>query len=256
MRERTTQASGRRDSRRAGWEPPPEIARDALLRRIVAVAAAIVSPGEDQRVHCARHPHVAETPLLFQFLRIHQRARVREEALFQAGEEDQRELQALGGVQGHERDARVGVELVGVRCQCGVIEEVGEGFAADLGIVRRIGEFLQVFNPAEGLGRSFGFESLDVAGAIDDEADQLGKCGGIAGFAKGFCSSQTKSPSQIRNSLHVSPAIPWDPILPRGETWDSQSMLELRLDSFGIFRNGRTGFSAKGEKWLGSSSEI
>ena len=80
---------------------------------------------QDQRVHCARHADVAEAALLFQFLGIHERARVREQALFHAGEKDQRKFEALGGVQRHERHARVGIELVGVGCQCGVIQEFG-----------------------------------------------------------------------------------------------------------------------------------
>ena len=119
---------------------------------------------------------------------------MREEALFKSGEKDQRKLQALGGVQRHERDARVGIVLVGVRSQRGVVEELGERLAADLGIVGGVGEFLQVFNAAEGFGRAFGFKRLDVAGAVDEETDQLGKRGRIAGRAEGgllcrrFCS--------------------------------------------------------------------
>ena len=110
---------------------------------------------------------------------------MREQALFEPGKKNQRELQTLGGVQGHQRDARGRIELVGVRGQRGVIQKVGQALAADLGIVRGVGEFFQVFDPAESFRRSFGFESLDVAGAIDDEANQLGKCGWIAGLAEG-----------------------------------------------------------------------
>ena len=47
-----------------------------------------------------------------------------EKTLLQAGEEDQRKLQALSGVQGHQSDAGVGVELIGVRGQSGVVEEL------------------------------------------------------------------------------------------------------------------------------------
>ncbi len=78
-------------------------------------------------------------------------------ALFQAGEEDQRELQTLGGVQRHERDAGVGVVLVGVGGQSGVVQEISQSLAAGFGIVRGVGQFLQVFNAAEGLRRTFGF---------------------------------------------------------------------------------------------------
>ena len=75
------------------------------LGHVVAVAAAVAGAGDDERVHGAGHADVAEAALLFHLVGIVQRARVREEAFFQAGEEDQRELQALGGVQRHERDA-------------------------------------------------------------------------------------------------------------------------------------------------------
>ena len=81
---------------------------DALLRRVVAIAAAIVRAGQDQRVHGARHADVAEAALLFQFLGIVERAGVREETLFESGQKYQRKFQALGGVQCHQRDARVG----------------------------------------------------------------------------------------------------------------------------------------------------
>ena len=54
-----------------------------------------------------------------------------------------------------------------------MIEEFGERLAADFGIVGGVGQFLQVFNAAEGFGRCLGFERLDVAGAIDKEANQL-----------------------------------------------------------------------------------
>ena len=67
-------------------------------------------------------------------------------------------------MQGHQGDAGVGVELVGVGGQGRVVEEFGQGFAAGLGVVSGVGQLLQVFNAAEGLGRTLGFQSLDVAG--------------------------------------------------------------------------------------------
>ena len=85
---------------------------------------------------------------------------MREEALFKAGEKDEREFKALGGVEGHQRDAGVGIELVGVGGESGVVEEFGEGFSALLGVVRGVGEFLQVFNAAEGFGRCLRFRGL------------------------------------------------------------------------------------------------
>jgi len=72
-------------------------------------------------------------------------------------EEDQRELEALGGVEGHEGDAGFGVELISVGRKGGVVEEIGQGFAADFGVVGGIGQFLEVFNAAEGFRGAFGF---------------------------------------------------------------------------------------------------
>ena len=125
------------------------------------------------------------------------------QALFKAGEKDQRKLEALGGVQRHQRDAGIGIELIGVRGQRGVVEELGQRFAARFGVVRGVGQFLQVFDAAEGFRRALGFESLDVAGAVDEEADQLGQRGASpgarkAGFSLAFRFSDEDS-SRIRS---------------------------------------------------------
>ena len=108
-----------------------------------------------------------------------------EEAFFHAGEEDERELEALGGVEGHEGDAGFGGVLVGVGDEGGVVEEFGEGFAAGRGVLRGVGEFLQVLDAGEGFGRGFVFEGADVAGAVVEELDELGEGGGVAGLAEG-----------------------------------------------------------------------
>ena len=65
-----------------------------------------------------------------------------------------------------------------------MIEKFGQRFAAHFGIVCRVGQFLQVFNAAEGFRRAFGFESLDVSRAVDEEANQFRERGRIAGFSK------------------------------------------------------------------------
>ena len=185
---------------------------DAHLRGVVAVAAAIVGAGEDQRIHGAGHADVAEAALFFQFVGIVERARVGEEALFQAGQKDQRKLQALGGVQRHQRDAGVGVELVGVGGQGRVVEKLGQRLAAGLGVVGGVGQFLQVFNAAEGLRRAFGLQGFDVAGAVDEEADQLGEGGGVAGGAKGaFARSFSSSDRILRRRSPVSKSGPGAP---------------------------------------------
>ena len=66
----------------------------------------------------ARDAHVGQTPLLRQLAGILQRARMRERALLQSGEEHHRILQTLGRMQGHQRH-RAGIlpvhrQLVGI----------------------------------------------------------------------------------------------------------------------------------------------
>ncbi len=141
--------------------------------------------GEDERVHSAGHAHVAETALFFKFLGVVEGARVGEKTLFKAGKKDEGKFQTLGGVEGHEGDARFGVELVRIGSQSRVVEEFGQGFAAGFGVVRGVGQLLEVFNAAESFRGAFGFKSLDVAGAVNDETNQLGQCGGVAWSAKG-----------------------------------------------------------------------
>jgi len=77
------------------------------------------------------------------------------------------EIQTLGGVQGHEGDASVRVKLGLCQRPGRRVEEVAQGLAANLGIVGGISQLLQVFNAAEGLRRAFGFQSFDVAGAVE-----------------------------------------------------------------------------------------
>ncbi len=140
--------------------------------------------GEDQCVHGASHADVAETALFFELVGVVESARVREETLLKAGEENEREFEALGGVEGHEGDAGFGVELIGVGGEGGVVEEFGKGFAAGFRVVCGVGQFLEVFNAAEGFRGAFCLKGLDVAGAVDEETDQLGECCGVAGASE------------------------------------------------------------------------
>ena len=67
---------------------------------------------------------------------------MREHAVLEAGEEDDGELQALGGVQRHQGDDAVAVvgDLVGVGDQRHPLEEVGEPGLDDAGVdVSRVG---------------------------------------------------------------------------------------------------------------------
>ena len=65
-----------------------------------------------------------------------------------------------------------------------MVQKLGQGLTAGLGIVSGVGQFFQVFNAAEGLRRAFGFQHLDVPGAVDEKANQLWQCGCVAGSAE------------------------------------------------------------------------
>ena len=123
-----------------------------------------------------------------------------------------------------------------------MVEEFGQRFAALFGIVRGVGQFLQVLNAAEGLRRAFGFERLDVAGAVDDEADELGQRGRIAGRAEGV-----RPPFFLGRLGFAGREV----LLSGRSDFAADSLAAL---CFGIFRNGRLGASAKGEKLAMSSS--
>ena len=108
-----------------------------------------------------------------------------EEAFFHAGEEDEGELEAFGGVQGHEGDAGFGGVAVGVGNEGRVVEKLCESFTAGGGVLGGVGEFFEVLDAGEGFGRGFVFESADVAGTVVEELDELGEGGGVAGLAEG-----------------------------------------------------------------------
>src|SRR6185437_10276806 len=70
-----------------------EARREARLRHVIAVAAAVTRAREGEGIHGAGEADVAEAALLFHLVRIVERARVREEALFESGEDDDGKLQ-------------------------------------------------------------------------------------------------------------------------------------------------------------------
>ena len=180
---------------------------DAGLGHVGAVAAAVAGAGHDQGVHGAGHADVAEAAFLLEAVGVDQGARAGEEAFFHAGEKDQRELEALGGVQGHQGHARLGGVLVGVGDQGGVVEELGQGLAAFLRVLGGVGEFLEVFDAGEGLGRGLLFERADVAGAVVEELDQFGEGGRVAGLAESFDPSRAPVDSSIRISAARSGVV-------------------------------------------------
>src|SRR5436190_23452190 len=97
-----------------------------------------------------------------------------EQALFHPSQYNQREFQTLGRMQGHERDLRSLIVLVGIAYERGMVEELVEGLPAVAGVHGSIHEFAEIFYARVGFGSVFRLELFDVAGAIDEELEQLG----------------------------------------------------------------------------------
>ena len=93
-------------------------------------------------------------------------------------------------MQRHQGDARLGAVGVGVGDQGRVVEELGEGFAALLGVLRGVGQLLEVLDAGERLGRGLVFQRTEVAAAVVEELDELGEGGAAAGLAKGFAAGR------------------------------------------------------------------
>ena len=94
---------------------------------------------------------------------------MREQPLLPAGEEYDVELQPLGGVQGHDRDARPGVAVLGVGDQRDVLEERFQRRE----LAHRAHEFLQVFEPALGVRRPLRLPHVDQAALLDDRLGEF-----------------------------------------------------------------------------------
>ncbi len=111
---------------------------------------------------------------------------MREQSLLQPNQKDQRKLQPLGGMQGHQGDARVLVVIVGIADQGGMVEKLVQRLAAIARVHGRIHQFVQVLDAGQRLGRVFLLKLLDVARAVNQELQQFGGRCRIAGRAKAF----------------------------------------------------------------------
>ena len=84
-----------------------------------------------QPLASARDADIGQAPLLLELLGVRELTQMRDGAVLKTGDEDDRELQALGGVQGHQRDHSPGIglrvgDLVGVSDQRHLLKEVFE----------------------------------------------------------------------------------------------------------------------------------
>ena len=71
--------------------------------------------------------------------------------------------------------ARVLVVIVGIADQRGVVEKLAERLAAIARIHGRVHQLAQVLDAGQRLGRVLLLQQLDVAGAVEQELQQLGR---------------------------------------------------------------------------------
>ena len=99
-----------------------------------------------------------------------ERALRREDAFLPADEEDDREFEALGGVDGHDRDLGLAARRVIVHHQADMLEEGAERLI----FLHRAGQFGEVLEAAGGFGAALGLEHGGVAAFVEHQAGELG----------------------------------------------------------------------------------
>src|SRR5262249_30793444 len=67
--------------------------------QVGAVAPAVDGAAEDESIHRTSHAHITQAAFFFDIVGLEQRARMGEKAFFHAAEKDERELEALCGVE-------------------------------------------------------------------------------------------------------------------------------------------------------------
>ena len=137
----------------------------------LAVNAAIAGEKQLRAAFCAGEADVGQPALLLEarLALLIKRALVREHAFLPAGQEHGLEFEALRGVQRHNRNAIVGLVRGGVHHEGDVLEEAGEV----LELFHRADEFLEVFEPPGGIGRTVLLPHIGVAGLLENGFGQL-----------------------------------------------------------------------------------
>ena len=121
-----THTGGTKARKTGGTLPVNQLLRDFLQEGRGRVELALTPhgagfrAGQVQALHGAGQTHVRQAAFLAHFLLIGQGTLMREQAVLHAGQEHHGELQALGGVQGHEGDHALRLRLSGFgRNLCG-----------------------------------------------------------------------------------------------------------------------------------------
>jgi len=101
------------------------------------------------------------------------------------------------------------------------------------------------------LARAFGFEGFDVAGAVDEELDQLGEGGGVAGGAEGWLLAVLVGRDFCRVRLKIGIGWDWFPRSPSARD-RGHPVLSLRFGGwFGHLEERAFGCGGEGGKAAG-----
>ena len=156
-----------------------------------AERAAAAGVGQREVAHRAGQPDVGEPPLLLQPALV-ERARVREDAVLHPDHEHDRELEALGVVQRHQRhEALVVAQRVDVGDQRDLLQELADRALLGQRVVlaRDPHELLEVLQPPLRLDRPLGLERVEVAGLAQQLVQQ------VADRRLGLASARAGAPS-------------------------------------------------------------
>ena len=145
---------------------------------VEAAHAPVLRERDERLAPCPRDADVGEPAFLLEAGEaafVH-RALVGEEAFLPAGQEDVVELEALGGMQRHERDLVAVVGLGGVHDQRDVLEEALHGVE----FVHEAHEFLEVFETRMRLRALVRLPHRSVAAVVEDEFGEFGVAHGLS----------------------------------------------------------------------------
>jgi hypothetical protein len=148
-------------------EPVGDLVEEAAGRVVLRTTEQRPAPGVGQveALPGPGDPDVGEPPLLLELVGLGERAQVGEDPVLQPDDEHDGELEALGGVQGHEHHrGLVGlVEVVDVGHQADRLEELVDR----LDLAGGPDQLGQVLEPALGFDGALGLEGVEVAGALE-----------------------------------------------------------------------------------------
>jgi hypothetical protein len=125
-----------------------------------------------------RNAYVKKPPLLGQLFRVVQRTAVRQHLLFQPGDEDDREFQPFGGVQGQQRGGTGRFfDVVGFRHQGDLLQKFAQTHvAAQGGDVAQLHHVVPAVLPFVGAI----VDVFPIAGLLQNEVEQFGDGGAVA----------------------------------------------------------------------------